>query len=135
ASVLRANPSSMVSENNNYHRVAFAMYLAQGFKLLSATNGPTGDDGLGIPMPACAPISDMRVAQSGLVYGTGSVPAVGPTCASCHSRYNGPLSVAFRRFKADGSSWTFRDVDEIDNNLVTTLGTTKDQIKYLLNET
>jgi len=132
ASVLRANPSSMVSENNNYHRVALAVYLAVGIKLLSATNGPTGD-GLGIPLPACVPATDTRVTSSGLIYGTASVPAAGSVCASCHSRYNGPLSVAFRRFKPDGSTFSIEDINQVNN--AAALGTSNAQLRVLLNET
>jgi hypothetical protein len=135
ASVLRANPSSIASTNNNYHRVALAVYLSTGVKLLAATNGPTGE-GLGIPLPACVPSTDTRVTTEGLIYGTASVPAAGAVCASCHSRFNGPLSVAFRRFQADGSTYTFEAIDQLnDGTVVTPLGTTKDELKFLLNET
>lgn len=132
ASVLRASPSNMYSTNNNYHRVAYAMYLAQGFKLLSATNGPTGDSGAGLGLPSCVPTTDTRKDPNGLVFGTAAIPAVGPVCASCHSRYNGPISVAFRRFDSDGSSITFERIDALTQ--AERNGATQAQLKQLLNE-
>lgn len=132
ASVLRANASNFYSTNNNYHRVAFAMYLAQGFKLLSATNGPTGDNGNGLGLPSCVPTTDMRKDPNGLVFGTASVPAVGPVCASCHSRYNGPISIAFRHFDSDGSSISFESIDALPAAMRN--GASAPQLKVLLNE-
>jgi hypothetical protein len=136
ASVLRANPSSHATENNNYHRVAFSVYLSSGIILFAATDGPKGT-GIGIPLPACVPSTDVRRTVGG-AYGTASVPAVGADCASCHSRYNGPLSVAFRNFNEFGQTWRLEDFDDqnlFSNARITELGTTRAELKVLLNET
>ena len=114
ASVLRAVPSDFVSVNNNYKRVAFALYLAQGVRLLAATNGPRGE-GPGDPLAPCVPVTDIRQDPGGLSYGTAMVPMEGATCASCHSPHNGPLSVAFRHFREDGSTFTIRNLEELNN--------------------
>lgn len=134
ASVLRANSSSFASTNNNYHRVAFALYLAQGFKLLQATNGAKGE-GRGMTMPMCAATSDMRKDEGGLIYGSAAVPMAGPVCASCHARYNGPLAVAFRHFAPDGRTYSIEDIQKLNDNDVRKLGTSKGELISLLNET
>lgn len=133
ASTLRAVPSTFASTNNNYARVAFAVYLTQGFRLFDATNGPTGEKGLGIPLADCVPTTDFRVDRNGLVYGTASVPAVGATCASCHSKYNAPLSIAFRHFDEFGRTYTFDGLDRIRNDL-NAINTSVEMAKVLLNE-
>ncbi len=131
ASVLRAVPSDFVSVNNNYKRVAFALYLAQGFKLLAATNGDSGE-GPGAPMPSCMPATDLRKDPDGLAFGSAQVQLQGSTCASCHSPYNGPMSIAFRRFKEDGTTFKFEDIDSIGNGERN--GASVELLKKLVNE-
>jgi len=138
ASVLRANPSTMAGPNNNYHRVAFSVYLSTGVVLFEATDGPIGEEGIGMPLPACVPSTDVRRNATGGAYGTASVPSVGPICASCHSRYNGPLSVAFRNFNEFGETYRLEDFDNqtlFPDALLTTLGTSRAELKVLVNET
>ena len=134
ASFLRANPSNLIMSNNNYKRSKLALYLAQGVLLNEATNGPEGDvaDGPGIAYPDCAPTTDMRVDPDGQQYGTAIVPLQGPTCASCHSTHNGPMSVAFRRFDAKGQSYTFEAIDRVNGGNLN--GNNRDFLKELINE-
>ena len=132
ASVLRAIPSDFISVNNNYKRVSFALYLAKGMKLLAKTNGPKGE-GPGLPLPECVPLTDMRQTPDGLSFGTARIPIEGSVCASCHSPYNGPMSVAFRRFKEDGSRYTLEDIERINRNQLN--GASVDLLQNLLNET
>lgn len=131
ASVLRAIPSDFVSVNNNYKRVAFALYLAQGFKLLAATDADPGV-GPGQSMLACMPTTDLRLDPDGLAFGSAQVPLQGATCASCHSPHNGPLSIAFRRFKADGTTFKIEDLNELRGDERN--GASVDLLKRLLNE-
>lgn len=133
ASVLRSHPSSMFQSNNNYHRVAFTLYLALGVKLLDSTDGPSGEE-KGLTLADCVPKTDMRVMADGLIYGTAAIPANGGSCASCHVPHNGPLSVAFRRFDQNGRSFSFDDIDRTSENTFRQLGMTRGSAKYLLNE-
>ncbi len=116
-SVLRAsstpdNPQAFFKPNNNYHRVAAAVYFAQGFQLLAATNGPAGDGPL-IPMADCVPATDTRVSGEGLIFGTAAVPTAGSTCSGCHSPYLAPLSIAFRRFGTRGELLKLTDIEAL----------------------
>lgn len=133
ASVLRAQPSSMFTTNNNRHRVAFALYLAQGFKLLDNTNGPRGGQ-KGITMADCVPKTDLRIMESGTVYGTAAVPTVDGSCASCHSKQLAPLEIAFRRFDERGRDYTFDRVEGTQESFFRDIGSSRGQAKYLLNE-
>ena len=114
-SVLRAtspeaNTQAFYKSNNNYHRVAATLYFVKGLQLAAATNGPVGD-AKGMPLANCVPATDMRVNKEGLIFGTAAVPLAGATCAECHSPYNGPLSIAFRRFGEKGELLNLEDVD------------------------
>ncbi len=132
ASFLRATPSNFVMSNNNYKRVKVALYLSQGILLNEATNGPTGDvnAGPGIPYPDCAPNTDMRQDVNGQTFGTGAISLQGPTCASCHSTHNGPLSVAFRHFDEKGGTYTYESIAAINDKN----GSNTDFLTALVNE-
>lgn len=130
ASVLRASPSAFYSTNNNYHRVSLTMYLAQGMELLANTNGQQG--GRGLPLAPCVPVTDQRVADSGLVFGSAAIPLQGSLCASCHSPYLAPLSVGFRLFDRDGSTLSLEALGRLDGD--ETLGVSRDQLKLILGE-
>jgi hypothetical protein len=116
-SVLRAtspenNPQAFYRTNNNYHRVAATLYFVKGIQLAAATNGPKGE-GRPLPMADCVPTTDMRKSKDGLIFGTASVPLAGQACSGCHSNYNGPLSVAFRRFGTKGEILNLEDIPRI----------------------
>lgn len=111
-------PQGFYKTNNNYHRVASAIYVATGVQLLAATNGPKGD-GPGMPMAPCVPTTDVRASKGGTIFGTAAIPQVGATCAGCHSPNMGPLSIAFRKFGSQGElitrSTVSRYLDDEDN--------------------
>lgn len=119
-------PQAFYLGNNNYHRVAVAVYIATGIELLANTNGPKGE-GRGIPMAPCAPADDMRTDKGGLIFGTAAVPLAGPVCATCHSTHMGPVSVAFRRFGTLGEVLKLEEFGRLvnDPNNITSLGDLK----------
>jgi hypothetical protein len=83
-------------------------------------------------LPRCVPTTDMRVNPTGLVYGTASIPIQGAVCASCHSRYNGPISVAFRRFDTKGRTWSVDDIERLNDTMRE--GASPELLKNLVNE-
>jgi len=113
-SVLRStspanNPQAFYKTNNNYHRVASAIYFAKGIQMSANTNGPKGDGPL-VPTASCFPTTDKRTAKSGLIFGSAAIPLAGSLCSSCHSPDMGPLSVAFRAFGTQGELLSDEDV-------------------------
>lgn len=130
-SVLRGFTSAFYLVNNNYHRVNIATYLAQGLQLAAKTDGPTGE-GRPIPMDACVPQSDNRVAAGGLVFGAAAVPKSGAVCAGCHAIYQGPMSGAFMQFGEQGQILDLANIDQLNNNIITDNGATRDQLKDIL---
>ena len=128
-SVLRAFPSSFYMVNNNYHRVALAVYLAQGLQLAANTTGPTGD-GRPAPLDACVPQVDNRISPDGLVYGAAAVPKAGATCAGCHSMYHAPMWSGFLRFGPDGEVLDLTDIDKLNNTDLN--GSSRDLLKDIL---
>jgi hypothetical protein len=138
-SVLRAtspkdDPTALFMVNNNYQRVAALLYFEEGMQLLANTNGPKGD-AKGEPMPECVPTTDQRRAPGGLIFGSAAVPLAGATCAGCHSKYNGPLSIGFRSFDEFGASLTMEELTRISrNNDRNTTRTSESLLKNLLAE-
>lgn len=128
---LSSNPQAFFRGNNNYHRVAVALYLIRGIQLQAATNGPTGDGPL-TPLASCVPATDMRKTKDGLIFGTAAIPLAGSVCSSCHSRFLAPLSVAFRRFGTKGEVLGLEDVDRIPDT--ETGGIPREHLKAILAE-
>jgi hypothetical protein len=135
-SVLRAtsttqNPQAFYLSNNNYHRVKAMLYFVKGIQLEAATNGPKGTGDI-VPMAECVPTTDMRADAAGKIFGTASVPLSGSTCAGCHSPYNGPLSIPFRRFGEKGETLDFNSLDKLPGDK--TQGVDRDFLKTILAE-
>jgi hypothetical protein len=74
----------------------------------------------------------MRRDPEGLAFGTALVPTEGSVCASCHSPYNAPVSIAFRRFNEFGERFTFEEIDRLNDQM--RHGYSPDFLKKLLNE-
>jgi hypothetical protein len=117
ASSPSANPQAFYNTNNNYHRVAAYVYWTTGVILLQATNGPAGNGEL-THLNECVPTTDMRIkpaagGAAGLVFGSAAIPLSGSVCSGCHSKYHGPLSIAFRRFGEKGETIELEDIDKL----------------------
>jgi hypothetical protein len=130
------NPQAFYRENNNYGRAKNFIYWMKGMKLQANTAGPKGNDNV-TPMASCVPTTDMRVKKNedgtpGLVFGTASVPLSGSACSGCHSKYNAPLSIAFRRFDPNGVLLDFPAIDRLNNE--DTGGFSKELLKEILTE-
>ncbi len=139
-SVLRASsqvgaPQAFYLDSNNYGRVKNYLYWVKGMKLAANTAGPKGNAKI-IHMASCVPTTDMRVkmvnGEPGLIYGTASVPLAGSSCSGCHSKYNGPLSIAFRRFNETGMLLDLPAIDRLNNEQRN--GSSNDLLKRLLVE-
>jgi|GEM_PF-2909543 len=136
ASSPAANPQAFYRANNNYGRVKNYVYWTKGLKLQAATNGPVGTGAI-LPLQACVPTTDMRIKKNadgsaGLIFGTAAVPLSGSACSGCHSRYNAPLSIAFRRFEVDGTLLDFASIDALGGDKRE--GFSKELLKSLLAE-
>ena len=123
-SVLRAatggTPTAFYMINNNYRRVRSLLKWTLGIDLQAATNGPSGSGEI-LPFADCVPTLDTRVQKNkdgsmGTIFGTAAVALSGSTCSGCHSKYNGPLSIAFRRFGPNGELLDFNSIDALKDN-------------------
>lgn len=121
-SVLRAYSSAFYLQNNNYHRNALAVYLAQGLELIAKTNGPVGS-GTPPPLPACVPELDNRVSPAGLVFGTAAVPHSGTTCAGCHIPFHAEMVAGFLQFGPSGELLQLADIDKLQPSDTLGIGT------------
>jgi hypothetical protein len=83
-------------------------------------------------MAECVPTTDMRADAAGKIFGTASVPLSGATCSGCHSPYNGPLSIPFRRFGEKGELLDLASMDRLQNDK--TQGVDRDLLKTILAE-
>lgn len=104
-SFLASKPSSFLTENNNYGRMAMAHFMIHGQSLEAATNGPMGETVN--PIPSCFKSSDRRglANADGSIAprGTISVPESGNICQTCHLNRNlGSASIVFRNFNKKG---------------------------------
>ena len=129
ASVLRAFPSAFYDVNNNYHRVAFTIYLAKGIQLASSTNGPAGE-GKVTPMPSCVSTLDVRRSQGGQMFGSAGVPGEGAACSLCHSPDHSGIAPAFALFDTGGEAMGLDDVDRI--GFTESQGVNRDYLKSIL---
>ena len=117
-SVLRASspatdPQAFYRRNNNYHRAAAALYWVSGVQHAVGGFHDAPGDGPVTPPDSCVPTTDMRLDAAGQPFGTAAVSLAGATCSGCHSKSEGPLSIAFRRFGPNGEILSLPDVDAL----------------------
>ena len=113
---LSSKPSSMLSENNNYGRVAALNEVIRGDTLQANT---TGEEGEAVkPLPECLKTSDWRVVSQGegkfAPRGTARIPATGNFCQGCHVRRNlAAGSIVFRPFGPFGQILTYDKLESL----------------------
>lgn len=129
-STLRGFASAFYLVNSNRNRVALAMYLVKGIQLQAATNGP-GVEGRPDPLVACTFQGDMRVANTGQIFGGAAVPESNKVCAGCHRNYLQPVeTAAFGSFDMDGRIINTSDVDRLNANMLQGIPT--EELKRIL---
>jgi len=111
---LASKPTSFLSPNNNYGRMAVLYFLINGQTLEAATNGPVGESVLQID--PCLKSQDRRFIKNddGSIapFGTMAIPEYGNICQSCHvNRHLAAGSMLFRPFDSLGDILTMNNVE------------------------